>query len=370
MIIFYILFQYIGLNPKPISLQTNLLQKKVLINEYFYSNSIVESNRNVFINGENEIQDCEFILCCSSYDGGAIYTTEPLTIINCLFSSNSGSKGGCIYSKSFISCNRSTFISCYADYGAGIFSKSQISSQSIIKQVCFSNIEAKSYACFYRESSGNSTITFTNVTYCSVDDKVAAFSLYKTSLHLSYFRCLEVSGFSDLTILLDSCENNNIQQCLFWGAQTSFAEQETSLAVHFTNINSICRISNALFFPLYMKPKTYAFKATNGAKIILNQCCLSTSAEDSFFGNVQYADNTRFSTDCNDMINQKAVTFIGYYSFDIDKKKAIYFSNLQDIFILFFTFFLTFIAGLVTGFWIINSTYSILIAIQKLLMGK
>ena len=370
LLIFSFLFHYFGIIPRSSFRESNLIQKSVFLNQYFYSNSIVESHRNVFIDGENQIQDSEFILCCSSYDGGAIYTTESLSLTNCLFSSNSGSKGGCIYCKSYISCVQSSFISSYAEYGAGIFSPSYNDSVSVIKQVSFTTMQAISYGCMYRESIGNSTIRFNNVTYCSVDNKVAGFSIIKSPVGVLYMRCLELLGYSDVSFLLDGCTKCGLKFCVFWGSQTAFTEQGTSLAVHFTNSYEICSISQSFFAPLYMNPNTYAFKATNRAKIILDHCCLTSSAEDSLFGDIQYGDSTSFSAKCQNIFSHKANTLIGYHSFDIEKKKAIYFSNIQDIFIIVITFTLTFSAGCITAFWLLNTTYSIINSFSQILKGK
>lgn len=276
-----------------------------------YENQNIEANRNIFVQGANNIYSSRFILCTTSQDGGAIFSVDNLTIFNCFFLSNSANQGSCIYCHSNLQIERATFINCQAKDCATIYSSNYYTSVFNCSLTAFQSSSATDYTCIFRDNSGLFYLSGDNFTSSFARNSVGCFGVHNSIVNTKYLVLLSSRSKHHLNIYLNNCNAPTLTYTIFMIMLPFETNEPTSLALFYGNSNGDCTLNFVSFIPGPNFNHT-PFESNNGATIILSNLLTRIPYESIYREYIVFGNNCKFDCDYNEVFRYRTKYFIGY----------------------------------------------------------
>jgi hypothetical protein len=235
----------------------------------------------IFVSGSVRVDRCAFVrVKDGGAQGGAIYTTVPLTVTRSFFHKCEATQGGGIFSSSHVAVSACEFQACRARASGGIDLRNGDRPDASIVQCNFLKDRADLFAVLFRMSKGNFVADSCNGTKTRADQCVGFMEAKFGCMEIRFITVVGASaGTHNGALCVRLLDQLLIEHCVFVNVSHCTSEHEAA-AVLLCYENAYDSLVTDCAF-LWTSPNaSYTIHVlTGGHLLVLERCCFTGTKE-------------------------------------------------------------------------------------------
>jgi hypothetical protein len=269
------------------------------------------SVRKSFESGTVDIDDCWFSdLHSRTADGGAVFSSHPATLHNCVFQTCEAAHGGAIASTATIIVSYVTMRHCSARESGGFDVRSESADDLTVDSTLFDHNQASYFGSFYRSAKAVFIVINTNISESEATQCVGCSELKSGAIELRFLVMSKSHAAShNGGICTRGLDSILVDHCVFLQCSHHTTEAETGAVFLFYDNPYESAIINTSF--IHNEPNgSYTITVTSGHGLGLIGCCFTAADTVELHpGYMLYEGCTFSGAECKDEVGTKSFGF-------------------------------------------------------------